>query len=98
MTMKCVYADGSEFDEEYEVFGTRNGVVPKPDLDGPDPDMGDDVSEFDDEPDPETDEPREDSFLDDVDADANALAGAGYGTDEDYEHHLFDEGPDYSDF
>ena len=29
-------------------------------------------------------EPREDNFRDDVDADANALAGAGYGTDEDY--------------
>jgi hypothetical protein len=27
---------------------------------------------------------REDNFRDDVDADANALAGAGYGTDEDY--------------
>jgi hypothetical protein len=31
-------------------------------------------------------EPREDNFRDDVEADADALAGAGYGTDEDYEH------------
>lgn len=29
-------------------------------------------------------EAREDNFRDDVDADANALAGAGWGTDEDY--------------
>jgi hypothetical protein len=29
-------------------------------------------------------EPREDSFRDDVDADADTLASAGYGTDEDY--------------
>lgn len=29
-------------------------------------------------------EPREDQFRDDVEADADALAGAGYGTDEDY--------------
>lgn len=27
---------------------------------------------------------REDNFRDDVDADANTLASAGYGTDEDY--------------
>ena len=29
-------------------------------------------------------EPREDHFRDDVEADADTLAGAGYGTDEDY--------------
>ncbi len=29
-------------------------------------------------------EPREDSFRDDVDADADVLTSAGYGTDEDY--------------
>jgi|LakMenE18May11ns_1017448.scaffolds.fasta_scaffold8506986_1 hypothetical protein len=40
---------------------------------------GDDCSEFDGEP-----EPREDHFRDDVDADADTLASAGYGTDEDY--------------
>ena len=53
---------------------------------------GDDMSEFvdDRQGDDEDDdhgfnrEPREDNFRDDVDADANALAGAGYGTDEDY--------------
>jgi hypothetical protein len=55
---------------------------------------GDDMSEFaDDQQDDGDDdddrhgfnrEPREDNFRDDVDADANALAGAGYGTDEDY--------------
>jgi len=54
---------------------------------------GDDMSEYaDDQQGDEDDddrhgfnrEPREDNFRDDVDADANALAGAGYGTDEDY--------------
>ena len=45
----------------------------------PEPEDGDDCSEFYGEP-----EPREDNFRDDVDADADALAGAGYGTDEDY--------------
>ena len=56
---------------------------------------GDDMSEYaddqqgDDDEDEDDDhgfnhEPREDNFRDDVDADANALAGAGYGTDEDY--------------
>jgi hypothetical protein len=54
---------------------------------------GDDMTEYDDdqqEDDSDDDkygfmrEPREDNFRDDVDADANALAGAGYGTDEDY--------------
>ena len=43
------------------------------------PEDGDDCSEFDGEP-----EPREDHFRDDVDADADTLASAGYGTDEDY--------------
>jgi len=42
---------------------------------------GDDVSEFDGEQ-----EPREDNFRDDVEADADALASAGMGTDEDYFH------------
>ena len=54
---------------------------------------GDDMSEFADDQQGDDDdddahgfnrEPREDNFRDDVDADANALAGAGYGTDEDY--------------
>jgi len=54
---------------------------------------GDDTSEYaDDQQDDGDDDdhhgfnrqPREDNFRDDVDADANALAGAGYGTDEDY--------------
>jgi hypothetical protein len=55
---------------------------------------GDDMSEFADDQTPDDGdedddhgfnrEPREDNFRDDVDADANALAGAGYGTDEDY--------------
>lgn len=40
---------------------------------------GDDVSEFDGE-----NEPREDHFRNDVEADADALASAGFGTDEDY--------------
>jgi Ni,Fe-hydrogenase I large subunit len=57
------------------------------------PQDGDDMTEYDDdqqEDDSDDDkygfmrEPREDNFRDDVDADANALAGAGYGTDEDY--------------
>ena len=33
---------------------------------------------------PEDAEPREDSFRDDAEADADALASAGFGTDEDY--------------
>jgi hypothetical protein len=53
---------------------------------------GDDMSEYaDDQQDDDDDdahgfsrEPREDNFRDDVDADANALASAGWGTDEDY--------------
>jgi len=39
-------------------------------------------------------EPREDNFRDDVDADANVLAGAGYGTDEDYGYFGEDNGWD----
>lgn len=42
-----------------------------------------------DEPDFVDDEPS-DGFRDDVDADANALAGAGYGTDEDYYSEPYD--------
>lgn len=41
--------------------------------------MGDDCSEYDDEP-----EPREDHFNSDAEADADTLASAGMGTDEDY--------------
>jgi len=60
---------------------------------------GDDMSEYaDDQQDDDDDdrhgfnrEPREDNFRDDVDADANALAGAGYGTDEDYGYFGGDE-------
>ena len=43
-------------------------------------DEGDDMSEYEDDYERE----REDNFRDDVDADANTLASAGYGTDEDY--------------
>jgi hypothetical protein len=43
-------------------------------------DEGDDMSEYEDNYERE----REDNFRDDVDADANTLASAGYGTDEDY--------------
>ena len=46
---------------------------------------GQEVSEYDDEPDyygHEDDEPND--FRDDVEADADTLASAGYGTDEDY--------------
>lgn len=32
----------------------------------------------------EFEEPREDNFRDDVEADADVLASAGFGTDEDY--------------
>lgn len=44
---------------------------------------GQDVSEYDDEPEYADDEPW-DGFRDDVEADADTLASAGYGTDEDY--------------
>lgn len=47
-------------------------------------DCDDDCSEFDDEPDfDDNDEPR-DQFRDDVEADADVLASAGWGCDEDY--------------
>lgn len=49
---------------------------------------GDDVSEYADEC-----EPREDNFRDDVEADADTLASAGYGTDEDYGY--YGGGEDY---
>jgi len=66
---------------------------------------GEDMSEFDgDQQDDDSDddddehgfnrEPREDNFRDDVDADANVLAGAGYGTDEDYGYFGEDNGWD----
>lgn len=38
---------------------------------------------------------REDNFRDDAEADADALASAGMGTDEDYEHPGMDDGDDY---
>jgi len=43
---------------------------------------GDDVSEFDDEPD--FDDDSHEDGLTDVEADAMTLASAGWGTDEDY--------------
>ncbi len=46
------------------------------------PEQDGDVSEFDDDDMPT--EGPEDHFRDDVEADADALASAGYGTDEDY--------------
>jgi len=42
----------------------------------------------------EDSEPREDNFRDDAEADADALASAGFGTDEDYG--CFDSGDDYA--
>jgi hypothetical protein len=61
---------------------------------------GDDMTEYDDDQQDDDDddehgfnrEPREDNFRDDVDADANALASAGWGTDEDYGGDCFDGG------
>lgn len=41
----------------------------------------------------EDDDVREDNFRNDVEADADVLASAGYGTDEDYEHNLIDDEP-----
>ena len=63
-------------------------------------DEGDDMTEYDDDQQDDDDddehgfnrEPREDHFRDDVDADANALASAGWGTDEDYGGNYFDGG------
>ena len=54
---------------------------------------GDDVSEFDGEPDPDDDPnlQEHDPFRDDVEADADTLRSAGYGTDEDYGYY---GGPD----
>lgn len=53
-------------------------------------DLGDDVSEYADEPDFD-DEPW-DGFRDDVEADADVLRMAGWGTDEDYDYYGGDEG------
>ena len=62
---------------------------------------GDDMTEYDDDQQDDDDdddergfnrEPREDNFRDDVDADANALASTGWGTDEDYGGDHFDGG------
>lgn len=39
----------------------------------------------------ETDD-EHDNFRNDVEADADALASAGFGSDEDYEHCSYDEG------
>jgi len=38
-------------------------------------------------------EVEHDGFRNDVEADADVLASAGYGTDEDYEHNLIDDEP-----
>jgi len=35
-------------------------------------------------------EPREDGFRDDVEADADTLKSAGWGTDEDYGYDMYD--------
>lgn len=59
--------------------------------DGDVEDIGNDVSECENDNadyDTETDEPAD---MSDVEADANTLASAGYGTDEDYEHNLCDD-------
>lgn len=62
---------------------------------------GDDMSEFvgdqhndgdDDDAHGFNREPREDNFRDDVEADADVLASAGYGTDEDYGYFGEDNG------
>jgi len=63
---------------------------------------GDDTSEYDDDQQDDGDddddkhgfnlEPREDNFRSDAEADADVLAGAGYGTDEDYGYFGGDEG------
>lgn len=58
------------FHEEPTCLDTMRGEWP-----------GDDTSEFDGEV-----TPREDNFRDAVDADADALASAGFGMDEDYFH------------
>jgi len=39
------------------------------------------------------DDEREDQFRDDVEADADTLASAGWGTDEDYGHFGYDDCP-----
>ncbi len=70
--MEDSYLDASWEDRAELAFGCH--------LD--DRDYGDDCSEHDGEPD-ERDEPW-DGFRDDVEADADALASAGFGTDEDY--------------
>ncbi len=54
---------------------------------------GDDMSEYEGEDSCE----REDNFRDDVDADADTLASAGYGTDEDYGYYGEHEGGCYDE-
>lgn len=58
------------------------------------PDEQDDDSDDDDDEHGFNREPREDNFRDDVDADANTLASAGWGTDEDYGYFGEDNGWD----
>ena len=62
---------------------------------------GDDMSEYDDDQQGDDDDQygttrasdeREDQFRSDAEADADVLAGAGYGTDEDYGYFGGDEG------
>jgi len=62
---------------------------------------GDDMSEYDDDQQGDDDDQygttrasdeREDQFRSDAEADADVLAGAGYGTDEDYGYYGGDEG------
>jgi hypothetical protein len=63
---------------------------------------GDDMSEYDDDQQDDGDddddkhgfnlEPREDNFRSDAEADADVLASAGHGTDEDYGYFGGDEG------
>lgn len=55
---------------------------------------GDDMSEYDDDQYGTTraSDEREDQFRSDAEADADVLAGAGYGTDEDYGYYGGDEG------
>jgi hypothetical protein len=89
-----------ELDHTYEAWLDEIAAKDLADYDAQrEHDDGDDMTEYDDDQQGDDDdehgfnrEPREDNFRDDVDADANALASAGWGTDEDYGGDYFDGG------
>lgn len=72
-------------DQYLDSYWEDRNELAAPDADY-DSNVGNDTSEYDGEP-QGAPEPPEDNFRDAVDADANALAGIGWGEDEQYGHY-----------